>query len=442
MNRTSPKYKGVWQTCTDKCPADRCREHRWTYLVELPAGPDGKRRQVKKGGYASAKEAADARAALVASHRAGTLPADRAKTFGEWLDEWIDDKVRRGEIRDTTERGYRDAIRKHLAPSVGHIKLAELRGIDLTRAYERIQADRQAARDTATARNVELAEQAAAADASGSRQGAQAAGPVQRVPVPRPVSAASIARVHAVVSGALGDAVPDLIPRSVALDAKLPKARRRKVRPPTPEQYGALLDAIDGDRCWYPLILLAGHSGLRRGELCGLRWADIDLTTGRVILGPQRTAVGYRVVEREAKTEAGDERHLWLDAGTLAELRSWHARQAAERLAWGAAYHDGGYVFTHEDGAPLHPDYVTKVVKRLMVRHGLPATAHLHELRHFRASALISAGADIAQVSKAIGHKNIAVTADLYGNLFDAAQRKLAEQAADVVPRQRPRRTA
>jgi integrase len=102
----------------------------------LAAGPDGKRRQVKKGGYASAKEAADARAALVASHRAGTLPTDRAKTFGDWLDEWTDAKVRRGEIRDSTERGYRDSIRDHLKPTVGHIKLAELRGIDLTRAYE------------------------------------------------------------------------------------------------------------------------------------------------------------------------------------------------------------------------------------------------------------------------------------------------------------------
>jgi integrase len=159
------------------------------------------------------------------------------------------------------------------------------------------------------------------------------------------------------------------------------------------------------------------------------------------VLGTQRTSVGYRVVERHARTEAGDQRHVLLDSATVEALWSWHAQQASERLAWGEAYQPGGYVFTHEVGRPLHPDLVTKVVKRTMLRYGLPATAKLHDLRHFRASALISSGAEIAQVSKALGHKNISVTADLYGNLFDAAQAKLAEQAAGVVPRQ-GRRTA
>jgi integrase len=93
-------------------------------------------------------------------------------------------------------------------------------------------------------------------------------------------------------------------------------------------------------------------------------------------------------------------------------------------------------VFTHEEGRPLHPDYVTKVVKRTLRRHGLP-NARLHDLRHLRASALISTGADIAAVSKAMGHKTIAITSDLYGNLFDKAGREMAERAAEIVPRQR-----
>jgi len=438
--RRSPKHKGVYQRCRPDCSTDRCRKHKWEFAVELPPGPDGKRRQVKKGGYDSAKAAADARAEVIASHRAGTLPTDRTKTFGDWLDEWIEAKVKRGEIRDTTERGYRDVIKNHLKPRLGHIRLADLRGIDLTRAYEQIRDDREAERAAAIARNAELAEQAAAADEARKARGLKRPVRPRRVPVPRPISAATIARIHAVVSGALGDAVPDLIPRSVAPDAKLPKATRRKVHPPTPEQYGAVLDAIEGDR-WYTLVLVAGHSGLRRGELCGLRWSDIDLTTGRVVVARQRTSVGYRVVEREAKTEAGDERRVWLDADTMAAVKAWKKQQNAERLAWGEGYHQGGYVFTHEDGRPLHPDYVTKIVKRFLIRHGLPPHVRLHDLRHFRASALISAGAEIAQVSKLLGHKNIAVTADLYGNLFDEAARKITEQAAGVVPRQ-GRRTA
>jgi integrase len=426
---------GVYQRCTARCGAERCDKHRWQFEVELPTGPDGKRQRVTKGGYATAKEAAEAKADSVARHRAGTLAMDRSKTFGAWLDEWIDAKVERGEIRDSTERGYRDVIRNHLKPRLGESKLAALRGIDLTRAYTKIMSDREAAIAAAQEINCQADAKAKAINATRLAGGGRRMVRPTRVPVPRPISAASIARVHAVVSGALGDAVPDLVARNVAADAKLPKVTRKKVRPPTPEAYGALLDAIEDDR-WYPLILCAGFTGLRRGELCGLRWGHIDLETGRMVLGPQRTSVGYRVVEREAKTEAGDERIVWFDPYTLKVIKAWRKQQVAERLKWGSAYHDTGHVFTHEDGRPLHPDYVTKVVKRTLQRHGLPGSK-LHDLRHFRASALISTGADIAAVSKAMGHKTIAITSDLYGNLFDKAGREMAERAAAIVPRQR-----
>jgi integrase len=391
MNRRSPRHKGVYQRCAPECAADRCRAHKWAYEVELPSGPDGKRQRVFDGGFDSAREAAEARAEVVRQHRAGSLPTDRHKTFGVWLDEWLHAKVERGEIRDSNERGYRDNIKNHIRPRLGNRKLAELRGIDFTRAYAAIVADREAEIVAAQETNRRYVEQAEAVNAARRARGMTRMLAPKRVAVPRPVSPASVARIHAVVSGALGDAVPDLIPRSVAADAKLPRATRRKVRPPTPEAYGALLDAIEADR-WYPLILVAGHSGLRRGELAGLKWEHIDLSTGRIVLGPQRTSVGYQVVEREAKTEAGDERIVWLDPDTLAVVKAWKAQQNRERLAWGEAYHGSGYVFAREDGQPLHPDRITKVAKRTLVRHGL-ASSKLHDLRHFRASALISTGA-------------------------------------------------
>jgi integrase len=338
-------------------------------------------------------------------------------------------------IRDSTERSYRDIIANHLKPRVGHLKLSAVRGIDLTRCYADIMADREAEIGAAREANERRAAEAEMVNEQRRAVGRKRMVRPERQPVPRPVRATSIARFHAVASGALGDAVPDLIPRNVAADAKLPKAKRKKVHPPTPEAYGAMLDAIEDER-WYPLILLAGFSGLRRGELCGLRWERIDLDTGRMVLSGQRTSVGYRVVERETKTEAGDERIVWLDPLTVDVLKKLRRHQLGERLQWGPAYQDGGYVFTHEDGRPLHPDYVTKVVARLMRRHGL-AGAKLHDLRHFRASALISTGADIAAVSKAMGHRTIATTSDLYGNLFDRAGREMAERAAGIVPRQR-----
>lgn len=425
---------GVYQRCFTACP-NPCATHTWSFHVELPPGPEGRRRQATDGGFASGKAAADARAKVVAADRNGQLALDARKTFGDWLDEWIDAKVARGEIRDSTERGYRDNIKNHLKPRLGGVKLAELRGVDLTRTYAKIAADRAAEIAAAETLNEQYAAEAELGNGERRRQGLRRMVRPQRVPVPRPVSPASIARIHAVVRGALADAVPDLVPRSVAGDARLPKVTRRKVRPPTPETYGALLDALEQDR-WYALILMAGYSGLRRGELCGLKWEHINMASGRIVLGPQRTSVGYRVVVREAKTEAGDERIVWLDEDALAALKAWRRQQRKERLAWGEGYTDDGYVFTREDGQPLHPDRVSKVVKRAMVRHGLDR-AKLHDLRHFRASALISSGVEIAKVSKIMGHKNISVTNDLYGNLFDEAGEEASKKARGIVPRQR-----
>jgi integrase len=195
------------------------------------------------------------------------------------------------------------------------------------------------------------------------------------------------------------------------------------------------LDAI-ADHRLYPLVLVAGHSGARRGELAAMRWGDVDLTSGRWVVGRQRTSIAYEVTEKSTKTEAGEDRVIYLDAGTCTELRTWKAQQNRERLSWGPAYVDGGYVFTRENGEPYHPDFISKTVARLMRRAGIEA-GHLHTLRHFRAGALISTRADIAAVSKSMGHSSIQVKSDIYGSLFERANQEMSEKAAALVPRRR-----
>jgi integrase len=437
-NRPSPRHKGVFQRCNDTCPpkGERCRTHTFAWRFEAPAGPDGKRRQLGKDGYKTAKDAAEARAETVSQHRAGTLPTDTRKTLGEWLPEWLAGKVKRDEIEDTTARGYADNIENHLVPKLGHRKLAELRGLDITRAYAEIQRERREEIEAAEAKNKIYAEEAEKINAKRRAAGKVRMVAPKRVAVPRPISAASIARVHACLSGALKSAVKaGLIPRNVAMDAELPRAERHKVRPPEPEQYAALLARIIGERL-FPLVVVAGHSGLRRGELAGLKWEDVDLKTGRVVVRRQRVSVGYKIVERDTKTEAGQDRVIYLDAEALVDLRAWRTKQAKERLKWGKEYHDGGYVFMKEDGTPYHPDYITKVVSRLLRRAGIPA-AKLHALRHFRAAWLISIGTDIAVVSKTLGHKSIAITSDIYGSLQEKAAKDLAKKARGYVPRRR-----
>lgn len=371
-----------------------------------------------------------ARADLAKQHRDGTLPADDKKTLGQWLDEWLPAKVERGEIRDTTERGYKDNIK----PKLGNVKLRDLKGINLTRFYAEIAADRAKVRAVAIEQNEQYA-----AEMQMINDERRLAGKVRmlrskRVAVPRTLSPASIARVHACLSGALGDAVPDLVPRNVAKEAKLPKVEKKKVRPPAPEVLGGFLDDVTQE--WhYPLLVVAGYSGLRRGELVGLQWSDLNMKTGKVVIAGQVVSVGYKLVVREAKTESGQDRVVFLDAIVREILTAWAATQMTERALWEDAYqdHGEGWMFTRGNGDLLHPDRVTKVAARLLRQHGLETS--LHGLRHSWAAALISSGADISAVSKAMGHASIAVTNDIYGSLFDKSAAEMFQRGAALIPR-------
>lgn len=356
----------------------------------------GRRQRHGGGGFPSAQAAADARADALHRHRRGALPdiASGRLTLGGWLPIWLEG--RGDELRSTTLATYRHLIRKHIAPALGDLRLAEIRGSHLTAAYKQM---------------------------------------AQRV------SPSTVARIHAVVSGALKAArQEEIIGRNPAENAKLPRRTRLKVRPWSPAELGRFLEATRGERL-LPLYVLAAFTGLRRGELCGLQWGDVDLEREVLVVRRQRVVVDYVVQTREeAKTAAG-QRVVWLDRATVATLRAWRKRQAQERLALGEDYHQPGtWVFTDEAGYPPHPESVTTAFRRLGRRLGLPAMK-LHGLRHYRAASLISVGESVEVVSKLMGHSSVTVTSQVYGSLFEQAGRAAGERAAALVSVPDPRHT-
>jgi integrase len=385
--------------------------------VELPQR-NGKRQRHGGGGHQTAREAADARADAIHRHKAGTLPdVDSARmTLAQWLPRWLADRTEAGELRDTTAATYEQLTRTHLLPKLGHLRLADLRGTTITCAYRELLGERETARRKAE-------------QANSNRK--------IRFGVPPPLGPTTIARAHAVLSGCLRDAVKEgILPHNPATNAKLPKRERHKVRPWTPEALGLFLRSVKTHRL-YPVFVLAAFTGLRRGELLGLQWPDVDLDGGRLTVARQRVVLTARgrnevVVHDEAKTAAG-QRAVWLDQATVDTLRRWRKQQNEERLALGPDYSDPGvWLFTWEDGTPYHPEYVTKTFARLARRHGLPP-AKLHGLRHYRAASLISVGEEITVVSKLLGHASVAVTANIYGSLFEVAGRAAGEKAAALV---------
>lgn len=426
---------GVFQRCREDCPPDRCRKHSWSYTIDVSV--NGKRQQLGKGGFESAAHAAEARDEVKRRHRSGLLPEDMKIRVEEYLRQWLDDKVKRAEIDENTQVSYRHHIEAHLIPQLGRIKLRDLRSRHLTTAYERIVEQREfeiaIAKAKRNKRIAEIEEENARRRALGKRRMRSTTRGVGQVP--RPVGPVTVEKIHGTLRAALADALyrdEPLIAREIWKGAKLPKADRYKTVPPEIAQFWALLDLARGHRL-YALMLLAGAgAGLRRGELAGLKWEDINLDTGQLVVNRQHKSVEYRVIVSEAKSDAGQRRTVMLGDRVLACLKRWKETQDAERESWGEGYHDDGHVFTWQDGRPYHPDYLTQAVGKLMRQAGI-ADARLHNLRHFYAAVLISAGYDIEAVSKALGHSSVQITSKVYTALFNAAKVKMATRAEDLV---------
>jgi integrase len=199
-------------------------------------------------------------------------------------------------------------------------------------------------------------------------------------------------------------------------------------------QIGQFLDHIADD--WlYALYHLISYRGLRRGEACGLRWADVDLDGGKVTITAAIVQLGWTATESTLKSDASDGT-IGLDAETVKVLKAWRKVQLAERVRWGAVWTDTGHVFTAEQGGPLHPDRITDVFEWAAFKAGLPPI-RLHDLRHGAASIAHAAGADIKAISHLLRHSSIGITADTYMSVFEEADRELAESMSRMVPRAR-----
>ena len=373
----------------------RKRGSTWTwYLFVDPDPVTGKRRQRSKGGFRTKKECQEALNDALATVRTGTFVEPSQRTLGSFLvEEWLP-AMRPPRVRPSTWLSYQKSIERHLVPGLGHLPLQRLTPAQLT-AYYRTLLE------------------------AGHRSGRGRLAPK------------TVRNIHGTLHTALRDAVRwEYLARNVAATADLPKGMTPEMHVWSPEQLRTYLDHVRSDRL-YAAWLLFATTGMRRGEVAGLRWVDVDLDAGRVSPRRPRVVVNHQVLVSEPKTAKG-RRSVALDALTVAALREHKKRQAEDQAVVGPGWQDSGLVFTRPDGAPIHPDLISDWFERLAHEAGLPKI-RLHDVRHSYASAALAAGIPAKIVSERLGHATVQITLDTYSHVLPGLDAQAAETVARLI---------
>lgn len=351
------------------------RHGTWNYAVDLPAGPDGKRKLRRRGGFATERLA---RAAMkeVTDRLERNIVVDDRETVTEYMGRWL--QARSHTLKPRTAFNYGHQIEKNINPVIGAVKLDDLR-------HEHVQ---------------------------GLVEGMVADGRGPSV-VKLTVAVLRSALGHAVKTRRLGHNPAEHV------DAPAYKAPERT--PWTVDQASTFIRYARGGTPWAhhreaELFITMMLTGLRRGEALALRWDDVDAEQNVIRVRRSLTEVGGRLVEGTPKTKASAGFVPLSDqlADVLAVQR---IRQDMEKELAGSAYQDDGRVFAREDGTPIRPEKALDTFHAMTDVYGLPRS-RVHDLRHLAASLMIAGGVPLLHVSKVLRHSSPSITGSVYGHML------------------------
>lgn len=243
----------------------------------------------------------------------------------------------------------------------------------------------------------------------------------------------TVLKLHMLISGSLAQAVKwrALVWNPAAVTER-PRPDDIEIRPPSPEEVTRLLStARAADDRLYTLWYLAFLTGARQGELLGLQWSKVNLDDATVAI--ERTLVSVRggVPLFGSPKTTRSMRTISLPSVAVAELKRWHAVQAAEQLKAGADYDKkSALVFADEYGQALPPRNVARRWKAALELAGLPSTVRFHDARHYSATAMLTAGVSPRMAADRLGHADVRITLSTYSHVTAVVERDAAELVA------------
>ena len=375
----------------------RRRGNSWELRAYVGVDPTTGRAKYLTRTFRGGKRDADEALARFVTEVSDGGHAAKDTTLSELIRRWLD--LVREDLSPSTVRGYERIIRCYIEPDIGRVSLAKLRTDQLDRFYSKLRDE-------------------------GGQDGS-------------PLSPATVRQTHAVIRRALNQAMRwGWIAANPASLARPPRVGTRALSPPEPE--GVLLliaEAKHADPDLACFLLLAATTGARRGELCALRWSDLDmktraLTIARSIVETQ----GSTLIEKDTKTHSS--RRIALDSGSIAALADQRNRCQRRAEACGVRLADCALIFSADPagGSPWVPNEVTKQFIRVRRAVGLNSV-RLHDLRHFTATRLLSEGVPVRTVSGRLGHANAATTLGVYAHFVEESDRDAAEKIGSILTR-------
>ena len=369
------RYKGSW-------------ELKWYG----PADQNGNQKRISETVRGTKKEAEKILRERLLSVDNGSFVDKSKETVSEFMNRWLETYAATN-VTLRTAHGYEGYSRRYINSTIGKVALQSLTPSQVQKVY----ADM----------------------------------------LERGLSNTTVLHLHRLLKEALGHAVKwGIIARNVAEAASPPRPEQKQMPMWDVPTIIDFLELSHGTRFGH-IHEFAVLTGLRRSEICGLKWESVDLDAGGLsVVATLQRIKGHGLVTGTPKTKSS-RRTVDLAPETIDLLRIIRDGQMAQQLEYGSVWQNTGYVFTDIDGSPLAPDMVTKDFCGLVREHGLPQLT-FHGLRHAFATLGLKAGISPKVVSEALGHSNIGITLDTYSHVLPNMQTELSKAVANLLKRQSP----
>jgi len=353
----------------------------WCFVIDLPRVGTGNRRQRWFSGFGTRKKAEAALSAALSDLGKGSYVEPSPMTVSDFLHRWLDDHVQHNCAAKTGER-YAEIVRNHVLPVIGQVKLCELKPAHIQELYSH-------------------AKRAGRKDGRGG------------------LSSRTVHHIHRVLTNAFNAGVKwQLLANNPVRAATPPRPEVKEMVALSQQQSLRLLELRLS-------VFLALTTGMRRGELLGLKWSDIDWDR-RIVSVKRALKQSRRGLELQRPKTARSARTIALPPIALEALRSHKIVQAEGRMRFGRAYRDLGLVLAEPDGGFKRPDALSTNFAAFVRRHSELPKVRFHDLRHTHASLLLQAGEHAKVVSERLGHSSVAFTLDTYGHLMPGMEEAAA----------------